>query len=147
MITNNITSNTVTQGTIAYSTPTNYISGSLEDNIISGTVLSVNKDNQLVCRKAVKINGVLKYLDEGEIQRRWERLPQDLAIRTIGYCDEPGKEKVIVVFADGEKVVTKPSHNDEFDLKIGVALAFMIKVCGSKTQFGKMIQQKTAKKK
>jgi hypothetical protein len=74
-------------------------------------------------------------------------LPESLQIKNIAYCDKPGKEKVILVFKDGSKVIKKMCKGDTFDLNIGVALAFMEKVCGSKTQYHKMIQKKLPKNK
>ena len=54
-------------------------------------------------------------------------LPKSLKIKNIAYCDTPGKEKVILVFKDGSKVIKKMCAGDTFDLNIGVALAFMEK--------------------
>lgn len=74
-------------------------------------------------------------------------LPESLEIKNIAYCDKPGKEKVILVFKDGSKVIKEMCKGDTFDLNIGVALAFMEKVYGSKTQYHKMIQKKLPKNK
>lgn len=74
-------------------------------------------------------------------------LPESLKIKNIAYCDKPGKEKVILVFKDGSKVIKEMCKGDTFDLKIGVALAFMEKLYGSKTQYHKTIQKKLPQKK
>ena len=74
-------------------------------------------------------------------------LPKSLKIKNIAYCDKPGKEKVILVFEDGSKVIKEMCKGDTFDLNIGVALAFMEKVYGSKTQYHKTIQRKLPKNK
>lgn len=80
------------------------------------------------------------------ISGSYDYLPESLKIKNIAYCDTPGKEKVILVFKDGSKVIKKMCAGDTFDLNIGVALAFMEKVYGSKTQYHKMIQKKLPKK-
>ena len=71
-----------------------------------------------------------------------DALPKSLRIKLISYCDKPGKEKVILVFEDGSKIIKEMCKGDTFDLKIGVALAFMEKLYGTKTQYHKMIQKK-----
>lgn len=76
-----------------------------------------------------------------------DSLPESLKIKNIAYCDKPGKEKVILVFKDGSKVIKEMCKGDTFDLKIGVALAFMEKLYGSKTQYHKTIQKKLPQKK
>lgn len=76
-----------------------------------------------------------------------EKLPKSLRIRGISYCDRPGKEKVILVFEDGSKIIKEMCKGDTFDLKIGVALAYMEHLYGTKSQYHKMIQKKLPKNK
>ena len=116
-------------------------------DIIPGTVISVDKNGKLVSRKAVKVNGVIKYLSDGEVEKLCDRLPKELQIRSIAYSEVKGKEKVIVVFQDGTKVIKHLLEGNHFDLNIGVALAFMEKLYGTKSQYHKMIQKKVQKPK
>lgn len=116
-------------------------------NIISGTVVSIDKNGKLISCKALKIDGVIKYLSDGEVQKLCDRLPKELQIRSIAYSEVKGKEKVIVVFQDGTKVIKHLLEGDHFDLNIGVALAFMEKLYGTKSQYHKMIQKKVQKPK
>lgn len=116
-------------------------------DIISGTVLSIDKNGKLISRKALKIDGVIKYLSDGEVEKLCDRLPKELQIRSIAYSDVKSKEKVIVVFQDGTKVIKHLLKGDHFDLNIGVALAFMEKLYGTKSQYHKMIQKKVQKPK
>lgn len=69
-------------------------------------------------------------------------------IKGISYCDEKGKEKVIVLFKDGSKIIKKPAGGDDFDLNVGVALCLAEYIFGSKSQYHKEIQRKlvTSKK-
>lgn len=87
------------------------------------------------------------YITKKEDMKPVDCLPESLKIKNIAYCDTPGKEKVILVFKDGSKVIKEMCKGDTFDLNIGVALAFMEKVYGSKTQYHKTIQKKLPKKK
>lgn len=73
-----------------------------------------------------------------------DKLPPSLQISNIFYSDKPNKECVVLVFKDGSKIIQKMQTGDTFDLNIGVALAFMSKVYGSKTQYHKMIQKKVS---
>ena len=68
--------------------------------------------------------------------------PHSSSITFVAYCDEPGKEKVIVGFKDGSKITKYLKKGDTFDLNIGVALAIAEKLYGTNTQFHKMIQKK-----
>lgn len=61
------------------------------------------------------------------------------SIRHIEYKDEPGKEQVTVIFEDLTHVTTKCASGDKFDINIGVALAVMEKMFGSKTAFRKYV--------
>ena len=116
-------------------------------DIIPGTVLSIDKNRKLISHKAVSVNGVIKYLSDGEVENLRDRLPKELQIRSIAYSEVKGKEKVIVVFQDGTKVIKHLLKGDHFDLNIGVALAFMEKLYGTKSQYHKMIQKKVQKPK
>ena len=116
-------------------------------DIITGTVLSIDKNGKLISRKAISVNGVIKYLSDGEVEKLCDRLPKELQIRSIAYSEVKGKEKVIVVFQDGTKVIKHLLEGDHFDLNIGVALAFMEKLYGTKSQYHKMIQKKVQKPK
>ena len=116
-------------------------------DIITGTVLSVDKNGKLISRNVVSVNGAIKYLNEGEVQKLCDCLPKALQIRSIAYSDVNGKEKVIVIFQDGTKVIKHLLEGDHFDLNIGVALAFMEKLYGTKSQYHKMIQKKLQKPK
>ena len=68
-----------------------------------------------------------------------------VGIKNIYYSDKPGKEKVILVFDDGTRITKTMLPGDTFDLNIGVALAYMEKVFGSKNRFHKMVQSKLPK--
>jgi len=61
------------------------------------------------------------------------------SIRHIEYKDEPGKEQVTVIFEDLTHVTTKCASGDKFDINVGVALAVMEKMFGSKTAFRKYV--------
>lgn len=63
-------------------------------------------------------------------------------IKGISYCDKKGKEKVIVIFKDGRKVIKEMNSEDNFDLNVGVALCIADYLFGSKTQFHKEVQYK-----
>lgn len=63
------------------------------------------------------------------------------AIKYITYCDEPGKEKVIVVFEDNTKVIKAPMAGDQFDLNVGVALCIAERMFGSKSKFHKFVKR------
>ena len=63
------------------------------------------------------------------------------AIRSIHYCDEPGKEKTIVIFADGSKVIKELVAGDKFDLNVGVALCVAERMYGGKTPYHKMVKK------
>lgn len=63
-------------------------------------------------------------------------------IKGISYCDTKGKEKVIVLFKDGSKVIKEMNSEDNFDLNVGVALCIADYLFGSKTQFHKEVQSK-----
>ena len=76
-----------------------------------------------------------------------DELPDNFKIRRIKACEEPGKEKVIVTFEDGSRVVKSLKNGDTFDLNIGVALAVMEKIYGTKSQYHKVIQSKLKTKK
>lgn len=115
------------------------------DNI-SGTVLSIDKTGKLISYNVIGVNGVIKFLSGGgEVKNLCDRLPKELQIRSIAYSDVKGKEKVIVVFQDGTKVIKHLLEGDHFDLNIGVALAFMEKLYETKSQYHKMIQKKVQK--
>lgn len=66
-------------------------------------------------------------------------------IRHISYCDEPGKEKVIVIFEDNTKVIKTMVPSDKFDLNVGVALCIAERMFETKTKFHKMVQKKLKK--
>ena len=91
------------------------------------------------------LNDLLKF-----IERAADRLkkPADKGdqkfddIKGISYCDAKGKEKVIVIFKDGRKVIKEMSPGDNFDLNVGVALCIADYLFGSKTQFHKEVQSK-----
>jgi len=87
------------------------------------------------------------YSDKKDNMKNIDYLPKSLRIKNIAYCDNPGKEKVILVFEDDSKVIKEMRKGDTFDLKIGVALAFMEKLYESKTQYHKTIQKKLQQKK
>lgn len=116
-------------------------------DIIPGTVLSIDKTGKLISYNVVGVNGVIKFLSDGEVKNLCDRLPKELQIRSIAYSEVKGKEKVIVVFQDGTKVIKHLLKGDHFDLNIGVALAFMEKLYGTKSQYHKMIQKKVQKPK
>lgn len=84
----------------------------------------------------------------GQIQLlKMNETPESLKIRSIAYCDKPGKEKVIVIFEDNTKIIKAMCPGDTFDLNIGVALAVMEKIYGTKSQYHKTIQSKIQTKK
>jgi len=60
----------------------------------------------------------------------------------IAYSLEPGKEHVVVIFKDGTKIKKAPAGNDAFDIKIGVALAIMEYMFGTKSQYTKFLRGK-----
>lgn len=54
------------------------------------------------------------------------------------------KEKIVaVVFEDGSREVVKCTKEDNFDVRVGVALALAQRVFGSKTQFHKFVNKMT----
>lgn len=65
---------------------------------------------------------------------------KDMSIKAV-YSNEP-KRTVTVVFKDNTRETVKCCENDNFDVNIGVALAFMQHLCDSKTQFHKMVREK-----
>ena len=71
----------------------------------------------------------------------------DLGVAHISFCDTPGKEKVIVIFKDGTKVIKAPVGEDIFDINVGVALAIAEHYFGSKSQYHKFITRSIKQKK
>lgn len=62
-------------------------------------------------------------------------------IKNIFFCDEPGKEKTIVLFEDGTKVIKNVVEGDKFDLNVGVALCVAERVYGGKSRYHKMVKK------
>lgn len=69
------------------------------------------------------------------------------SIRRIYYCNEPGKEKVIVIFSDETKVIKEMVPGDHFDLNVGVALCVAERMYGGKTKFHKAVKKIISKNK
>ena len=69
------------------------------------------------------------------------------SIRRIYYCNEPGKEKVIVIFSDETKVIKEMVPGDHFDLNVGVALCIAERMYGGKTKFHKAVKKIISKNK
>lgn len=69
------------------------------------------------------------------------------SIRRIYYCDESGKEKVIVIFSDETKVIKEMVPGDHFDLNVGVALCVAERMYGGKTKFHKAVKKIISKNK
>lgn len=85
---------------------------------------------------------LLDYILGGAKKPANKRIRKFDAIKGISYCDAKGKEKVIVLFKDGSKVIKEMNPDDNFDLNVGVALCLADHLFGSKTQFHKEIQSK-----
>ena len=65
---------------------------------------------------------------------------KDMTIKAV-YSNEP-KRTVTVVFRDNTRETVKCCESDNFDVNVGVALAFMQHLCDSKTQFHKLVKEK-----
>lgn len=61
-------------------------------------------------------------------------------IKGIYWSDKPGKEKTIVIFNDGTKIIKEVKNGDTFDLNVGVALCVAEYLFGGNTRFHKMIK-------
>lgn len=95
--------------------------------------------------KLNNLNDLLKFIDYivGDHKSPAERTVKKFdEIKGISYCDTKGKEKVIVIFKDGSKVIKEMNSEDNFDLNVGVALCLADHLFGSKTQFHKEVQSK-----
>jgi len=119
---------------------------------ISGTAYEYHIHVSVAATKK-EVNELYKTFNDMSINEQFSTVskhvdkPQNpIEIKKIAYCDEPGNEKVIVIFKDEQKIIKKMLPGDKFDLNIGVALAVMEKIYGSRSKYHREIQQKLSQK-
>jgi hypothetical protein len=94
--------------------------------------------NNYITKLTLKDDSIVALLKKGITDILTEQLRDNPAGVESVYFNEP---YVIVIFDDGEKIISKVSEEDIYDPKIGLAMAITIKIFGTRSEFHKFTKK------